>query len=255
MTNSETKPKKRSRLVRILLIITAVLVAASAAFVWWANDTNPVMAEALAALQSDATVQVSQEPWITFQPAQTSPSTAVIYYPGGKVDARAYAPTMRSLAEAGYLTVIVPMPLNLAFTGINKAEEVMAAYPEIETWVLSGHSLGGAMAANYVYAHPDQLDGLILYASYPAENNSLAGAELPVLSIYGTEDGGIDKLRTSARLLPPDAKVVVIEGGNHAQFGYYGLQDGDGTATISRTEQQAQSLEATLNWLESLPEP
>lgn len=243
---------KRKWILYPLLALAIILVISAAGFVIWANITNPVMDEAISALQSDAAVTVLQDEWIAFTPAADDPTTGFIFYPGGKVDARAYAPLMRSLAEAGYLAVIVPMPLNLAFTGINRAADVMAAYPDIEHWVIGGHSLGGAMAANYVYNHPGTLDGLVLYASYPADSNNLAAYGLPVLSIYGTEDGLADVLAKSAGLLPDDALLLVIDGGNHAQFGYYGLQDGDGEAQISRADQQSQAVRATLEFLENL---
>ncbi|MCA9974877.1 MAG: alpha/beta fold hydrolase [Anaerolineales bacterium] len=243
---------KKKAITYTILGLIAVLFVGLAGFVIWANDTNPVMETALNALESDTAVTVTQTPWITFTPTGETAATGVVFYPGGKVDARAYAPLMRGLAEAGYLTIITPMPLNLAFTNANAIEDVIAAHPEIEQWVISGHSLGGAMAANYAYTHPDILAGLILYGSYPADNNSLADQNLPVLSIYGTEDGGADKIAQSGNLLPPQAQLVVIEGGNHAQFGDYGLQKGDGTAVISRADQQAQTLQVTLDFLASL---
>ena len=252
MNIANRKTKKRLRLWRILIGVVGVIIIASGAFVIWANTTNPVMDTATDALQSDNHVLVTQNPWIIFTPKTTNPTTGIIFYPGGKVDPRAYAPIMRGLTEEGYLTVIVPMPLNLAFTGINKADEVVKAYPTIETWIISGHSLGGAMAANYVFNNPDKMQGLILYASYPADNNSLVSTSIPVLSIYGSEDGGIEKLTASPNLLPANSRFVIIEGGNHAQFGDYGLQKGDGTARISRDKQQTQIVDSTLEWLSSL---
>jgi pimeloyl-ACP methyl ester carboxylesterase len=138
------------------------------------------------------------------------------------------------------------MPLSLAVFNPNAAADVIAAHSEVTTWVIGGHSLGGAMAANYVYNHPGQVDGLVLWASYPAENNSLADQDsLPVLDVYGTEDGQADELAAAAVRLPSETFWVVLEGGNHAQFGWYGRQSGDGEATISREEQQAQVVQAT----------
>jgi dienelactone hydrolase len=255
MKNKENKTGNSFSVWRILVGLIGISILLSGAFVVWATSTNPVMNTDMDALQSDAHVQVTQAPWIVFEPKNTDPDTGVIFYPGGKVDPRAYAPIMHSLAKEGYLTIVVPMPLNLAFTSINKAEEVVSAYPTVETWIISGHSLGGAMASNYVYNNPDQMQGLILYASYPANNNSLALTNIPVLSIYGTEDGGFEKLAASTNLLPGDTKFVVVEGGNHAQFGDYGLQQGDGTARLSREDQQTQIVNTTLEWLSSLGTP
>jgi pimeloyl-ACP methyl ester carboxylesterase len=214
------------------------------------------MPEALVALQSDDTVQVETEPWLTFQPAGDEPETGLILYPGGRVDPRAYAPSARALAQEGYLVVIVPMPLNLAFFAPGRAAEVMAAFPSIEHWAIGGHSLGGAMAANFARNNPGAVGGLALWAAYPAASDDLSDYQLAASSIYGTRDGLAtpDEIDASRPLLSPDTQWVAIEGGNHAQFGWYGPQSGDNEATISREEQQAQIVAATQQLLQRLDE-
>jgi dienelactone hydrolase len=209
------------------------------------------MPEALAALESDAQVHVETDPWLVFRPVTQDPTTGLILYPGGRVDPRAYAPTARALAEEGYLVVIVPMPLNLAFFAPGRAADVMTAFPGVEDWAIGGHSLGGAMAANFAYGNPETAQGLVLWASYPAGSDDLSGRDLAVSSIYGTRDGLAtgDEIGASRSLLPPDTQWTAIEGGNHAQFGWYGPQSGDNEATISREEQQAQIVAATLQLL------
>jgi pimeloyl-ACP methyl ester carboxylesterase len=176
----------------------------------------------------------------------------LVIYPGGRVDPRSYAPLARTIAEAGYLVVIPPMPLDLAVLAPDRASDVMAAYPEIEQWVLGGHSLGGAMAAKYAHDNPSLVSGLVLWAAYPADSDSLKGLAIPVLSIYGTEDMGLDGIEAGRDLLPDETQWVVMEGGNHAQFGWYGDQRGDGEATISRIEQQERIADETLAFLEGL---
>jgi dienelactone hydrolase len=226
----------------VLLLIPVVLAGG---FVIWAMTPLGPMPEALAALESDGLVQVEQGEWYVFRPVEQTPEAGVIIYPGGRVDPRSYAPTARALAEEGYLTVIVPMPLNLAVFNPGAAAEVMAAFPEVTTWAVGGHSLGGAMAANFAYQNPALLDGLFLWAAYPASSDDLSGQDLNVVSIYGTLDGLAtgDKIDASRPLLPEDTTWAAIEGGNHAQFGWYGDQPGDNPATISREEQQKQILE------------
>src|SRR5262245_58337071 len=137
----------RRRIVLVAVaVLLAILVIGAGAFVLWANDAAQPTPAALAALQSDATVQVTnQNGWLVFQPASNSgapPSTGLILYPGGKVDYRAYAPVAREIAAQGYLVVIPPMPLNLAFFGSNVASSIMAAFPQVENWAIGGHSLG-----------------------------------------------------------------------------------------------------------------
>ena len=230
-----------------------VFVLAALGFVLWALWIPAPMPEALAALESDEQVHVTTDPWLIFTPVTTPVKGGFILYPGGRVDERAYAPAAHAIAAEGYLVVITPMPLHLAVFAPNRAQEVMAAYPKVTEWAIGGHSLGGAMAANYVYNHPEPVDNLILWAAFPAENNSLADrTALAATSIYGTADGlaTVAEIEASRALLPPDTHFVPIEGGNHAQFGWYGPQKGDNPATISREEQQHAVVEATLAALE-----
>jgi predicted alpha/beta-hydrolase family hydrolase len=220
-------------------------------FVLWASSTPSPMPEASAALQSDGEVQVQTEPWLVFEPVGQDPTVGLALYPGGRVDPRAYAPVARAVARQGYLVVIVPMPLNLAVLAPDRAAKGMAAFPQIDRWVVGGHSLGGAMAARFAYQNPDLVQGLVLWAAYPVSTDDLSGKALAVTSISGTRDGLAtpDDIAASRPLLPPDTVWVPIEGGNHAQFGWYGPQSGDGTATISREQQQEQVVAATLSLL------
>ena len=237
-------------LKRISLGLLALLIIATAGFVIWAENPLPAMPEAITALESDAQVNVTSDGWMVFTTTEMVAPTGVIIYPGGHVDPRAYAPLAKEIVRAGYLVILPPMPLNLAFTGINIADEIMAAYPAVDNWYVGGHSLGGSMAAEYVAANPAKVDGLFLWASYSAESTDLSTIpNLKVLSIYGTEDGGAAEIVHSWQRLPSDTVWVEMQGGNHAQFGWYGIQPGDGVATISREEEQALILNATLGFI------
>lgn len=233
----------------LAIISLAGLVIASAAFVIWANDAYPADAPAVQALKSDSQVTVTQGDYITFQPSDLQPETGLIFYPGGRVDYKAYAPVLRRIAENGYFVALVHVPLNMAFFDIDAAAQVQAEHPEIENWVVGGHSLGGAMASVYAKDHLSQLNGVIFFASYPADD-SLKNANLKVLSIYGTDDmAGMETFEEKKSLLPADTQYVVIKGGNHAQFGSYGPQEGDNPATISAEEQWEQAAAATVRFL------
>ena len=235
----------------LLILVPAAL---GLGFVVWASNSLQPMPVALFALQSDDQVQVQTEPWLEFRPMNESPSAGVIFYPGGKVDPRAYAPPMHQIAAQGYLAVIVPMPLNLAVLAPGKASQVMAAYPEIKDWIIGGHSLGGAMAAHFVKQNPTLLDGLFFWAAYPASGDDLSQMDLKVVSISGSLDGLAtpDKIEASRVLLPADSIWIPIEGGNHAQFGWYGDQPGDNPAEISREEQQQIAIQAVLDLLKTI---
>jgi hypothetical protein len=161
---------------------------------------------------------------------------ALIFYPGGKVDETAYAPILNSLAEKGVDCFLISMPLRLAVFGQNKADDILSEYG-YSHYYLAGHSLGGVMASSYCAKHTRELSGLFLLAAYPSV--TLNDADFPIVYIYGTNDKVLDigKVEESFSLVPSDYSKTVIEGGNHAQFGSYGAQDGDGTATITTEEQ------------------
>jgi hypothetical protein len=238
---------------RILLGVVILLVVVSAGFVGWASFPLGPGSSALAALQPDSGVSVETiQGWTVFRPADMEAQTGFIFYPGGRVDYRSYAPILRSVAQHGFLVVLVPMPLSLAIFSPNKAGEVMAAFPEIQHWALGGHSLGGAMAARYCFTHPEKIQALILWASYPADTDSLANQNLAVLSIYGSEDGEVKKIEASNSLLPMDTTWIKIDGGSHAQFGDYGLQPGDGQPKISPQQQWDQVTSATTAFLRKI---
>jgi pimeloyl-ACP methyl ester carboxylesterase len=247
---------KRISMKQIGAMAISLLVLGAFLFITWANQASPPTGSALQALQTNPLVVVSEESgWITFAPAEHPlPSAGFIFYPGGRVDFRAYAPVLRAIARRGFFVALLPMPLNLAFFNINAAAQVMALHPEIDHWALGGHSLGGVAAASFTANH-DEIEGLVFWASYPADD-ALADRSLKVLSIYGTSDGLSTpaKIDESRALLPPGTEFIPIEGGNHAQFGSYGPQAGDHPAEISPEEQWAQIVDATVSLLERISE-
>ena len=242
------------RLSRWWWILPAVVVVALGGAVLWALLVPSPMDEALDALQTGGGVDVSVDRWLVFRPADMEPNVGLILYPGGRVDPRAYAPTARAIAGEGYLVVIVPMPLNLAVLGAGRGAAVIDEFAGVEHWAIGGHSLGGAMAAKFAYDNAGLVDGLVLWASYPAGSNDLSRYDLVATSVYGTLDGlaSEGEVVASWQLVPDGTRWVAIEGGNHAQFGWYGTQRGDGEATIDRQAQQAQIVAATLDVLARL---
>lgn len=238
---------------RILIPLLIVLAVAVVGFLVWANTPLAPTAEALAALQSNRAMQVfDANGWVVFRPTTDEPTTGFIFYPGGRVDPRAYAPQLRAIAEQGYLAVIVRMPFNLAVFGIDSAQRVIDAYPDIQRWAIGGHSIGGAMSARFVQSHPGAAQGLALWASYP--DIDLSGANIQAISIYGTNDAlALDgSITNSAARLPAGTPFVAIDGGNHSQFGAYGLQPGDNVASATPADQLSQTVEATVSVLASI---
>ena len=167
--------------------------------------------------------------------------TALIFYPGGKVEYSAYEPLMISLAKEGVTCFLVEVPFKLAILDIKAADGIKAAYPEYTNWYIGGHSLGGSVASMYLDEHHSEYQGLILLASYAS--GDLSNTNLEVLSIYGSEDKVLNMMQYHEnKALLPNIHEYVIEGGNHAYFGVYGKQSGDGEATI---DNQTQIFETT----------
>ena len=173
----------------------------------------------------------------------------LIFYPGGLVDHRAYAPLMEALRERGILCLLAEMPLDLAVLDVDAADGLAALYPEVETWIIGGHSLGGAMAASYAAKHAEAFDALLLLGAYSAED--LSATDLRVLSIYGTEDGVLNReaYQNSLAYYPAGFTERILDGGCHAYFGDYGAQKGDGVPKITREEQIDKTAEAVLTLL------
>jgi len=242
--------KKILRYIGIGIVITLLL--GTIGFLVWAS--TPASPEA-AAIESLASARVDDNlNWLIFTPEGAAPAAGLVLYPGGRVDYRAYAPHAKAIAEAGFTVVIVPMPLNFAFLGVNRAANVIASFPEIEIWAVGGHSLGGAMAAEFTQSNPSQVDGLVLWASYPAENTDFSDSDLPVLSIFAINDqiASLKEIEDSKSRLPEEAQFIQIIGGNHAGFGWYGDQNGDGVLEIAKADQQDQIVAATVNFLQNL---
>jgi hypothetical protein len=247
---------QKFRLRYVFVVMIAVVLISLLAFIAWANNAQGPTREALVAMQSDSSVRVTTNEWLVFEPVNVAANTGFIFYPGGHVEPHSYAPYAHDIAAQGYLVVIVPVPLNLAFFNPNAAREVMTAYPEITHWAIGGHSLGGVAAAQFAGDNED-IQGLVFWASYPQQGVDLSEREdLVVASIYGTNDqlAHLATIEASRSALPDDAVFTAIEGGNHGQFGWYGEQSGDGEATISHEEQQRQTVTATIAVLREISE-
>lgn len=245
---------KRSLLKWILAGLAGIILAAGLGFVIWAEAAAGPDPAAAEALESDRFVLVEEwEGWV-FQPRDGAAVRGLILYPGGRVAPASYAPLARAIAGEGFLVAIPEMPLNLAVFNPGAAGKVIDRFPEVEIWVVGGHSLGGAMAAQYAARNLDKVEGLVLWASYPAERLDLSEADLAVISIYASRDGlaSPEEVLSSQSRLPSDAEFVEITGGNHAGFSYYGPQRGDQQAKISQEEQTRLVVKATLELLISL---
>ena len=239
---------------RILIALAVVVVVLAAATVWYVNDYYHADNVALAVVaDEDGTadgVEVRTLPSgdIAFVPDH--PTAGLVFYPGGKVQPEAYAPLMQKCAQRGILCVLLKPTFNLAIIDMDAANGVTAQFPDVSTWVLAGHSMGGVAAADYASRHPDEFDAIAFLAAYPAVD--LSKLDGKVLSIIGSNDGVLnrDKYEQAHDLLPDSVQKLVIEGGNHAYYGNYGEQVNDGQADITRENQQAQVTDALVDLAE-----
>jgi len=224
-------------------------------FVWSRTGTYPARSIAMSALESSDKVTVTQDDFIVFDPANRT-QTGLIFYPGGLVEPSAYAPILKMIAEEGVLVVIIPMPFNLAIFNTGAASEVIAEYPDIANWILTGHSLGGASAAIFAENSPEVIDAIAFWDSYPPISADLSDNTIDVLSIFGTMNGfpNTDNFDEKRHLVPENAKFVPIEGANHAQFGDYGPQKDDVTAGIGINEQHEIVTEIMLDFIGGISE-
>ena len=244
--------------------------------------------DALDAMVSDSEVSVTQvsvpswpdrtdgvynpKYYYEFTPVGMTPQDGFIIYPGGDVDERAYAVMARSIAKAGFMVALVPMPGCVAIYGINRADAVIDNNPDITTWTIGGHSFGGVGACWYVtgtFTHNSKIKGVVLWASYPAD--SLASKPVKVISIWGAKDAFTTEtvINSTKPKLPSDTYYIKLTGANHTQFGWYGLSsddydylslgsDGvtyDNPADISRQQQHDLILSWTLKFFDSLSLP
>lgn len=252
LTQKQSNNKVRWLLIALFVVFIGLLL-------WginWATYARPPLPEAVAALESDERVKVTEDPWLTFAPSQTTPETGFIFYPGGRIDPKGYASLMQNIAAERYLVVVPEMPINMAVFDANVADEIIAAHPEIDHWAIGGHSVGGTMAAQYTNTHRDMIGGLAIWASFPADNANLSDSDILVILIYGTEDSRVHDNSVKARkhLLPDDTSYIRIEGGDHHQFGDYEIKPEEHHAVIERAEQQEIIIQSTLSLLNAISE-
>ena len=223
---------RHKKLWIFLAAVLLVCAGLAGAFAWYVSDYYRAENTALEVLAQDNNITV-QDNLTVLSPSYPT-DTALIFYPGAKVEAEAYLPLLDQIRQTGVTCILVHMPFNMAIFDWDAAEDILPWFPEIQHWYMAGHSMGGAMASQFASEHPEQLDGLILlgayiYGDYPDDD---------ALTVYGSLNQSVEDH------IDYTENIVEIQGGNHAQFGNYGPQKGDHPATISAQEQQEQTVAA-----------
>lgn len=184
---------------------------------------------------------------LVVEPAQTEPTLALVFYTGALVRPQAYEWIGHALASRGVRTLIPEFGADMAFTNANRAEIVAETLAPGLPVVIGGHSLGGAMAAQYAADHKDVVTGLVMLGAYPPDRADLGDAPFAALTLLAEHDQVLDADAQASSLdrLPPVHEEVVITGAVHSFFGRYGPQAGDGVPTVTRAEAERQ-ITATL---------
>ena len=236
MPSPSSPPERAVRGRRIPIIALCTVVVVGLGFIAWA--ASPMLAEprplAMAQAQSGFTLTEVADGVVLVPRDPTG--TGLVFFAGARVEPAAYAHKLSGLAEAGVTVVIARPTLNLALFEFRPLSVFEAIAPPVAQWYVGGHSLGGVAACSYAARNPDAVAGLVLFGSYCADD--ISATSIPVLTLAGAHDGLSTpaKVAAAAHLLPADAQRVDLPGANHAQFGDYGAQPGDGTSTVSDTE-------------------
>ena len=241
------KPFHIAIVIALLLVVIGIILAVVLGGIWLATPYK-ASDKALALLRSDGNYTFVNDGNLNFLPKQALPQ-GVIVYPGGRVEAAAYSYICAEIANKGYPCIVAVMPFNLAVFKLNSAQEILAKYPEVTAWTMVGHSLGGSMAARYIKDNPAQIEGLILLGAY--SDIDISQTQIQAIVISGSNDKVLNQESYIANLknLPQNKIEVKIAGGNHAQFGDYGAQGGDGESSVSLTYQHEVVVEEILKSL------
>ncbi len=240
---------KNKKLIVFISITLAILVASFTAFGIYVGDYYRSDTKAITEFQEDWGIKAERlsKNILVYKPEK--PIAGFIFYPGGKVEHTAYEPLMQALADRNIMCVLIKMPFNLAVLDINAANGIKEKFPEIKNWYIGGHSLGGSMAANYI-AKNDWLKGLVLLGAYSTAD--LSDKDIYALSLFGNNDKVMDfeKYEKNKKNMPVNFMQVELHGGNHAYFGMYGEQEGDGKAKMTNEEQILLAAEEILRFVE-----
>jgi len=226
---------------KILIIIGLSLFALTFLFFQYTSDYSHALSNALESANDYSTTLDNGDLYFQADDLENyQEDNLFIFYPGGKVEYTAYAPFIHKLQEKGQNIVLIKMPFNLAVFGKNKADDYLNQMDGIENYYLIGHSLGGAMASSYASKHVSDVDflfllGAYLYGDYPSNKQA---------TIYGSNDLGLDQNKITY-----SDNILVIKGGNHAGFGYYGLQNGDGDLEITADDEQNQAIDYIMQFI------
>jgi len=250
--DKQPAPRRIPTFRKWLRYFFAVWILASTTWMVVSYRTSGVAPEML--VNDNLVIVEHTDEYMSFLPTVNPAATGLLFIVGGGVGAEAYAPMLRPIAEQGFPVYVVKLPLRLAplesqkNAAVNRAKNVINRHTETQDWVLSGHSLGAALACRLAAEGWPNIKDLVLVGTSHPKKINLSGAMMPITKISATHDGvaTAERIQENRHLLPQETTWVEIKGGNHAQFAHYGRQLFDGAATISRQDQQDQTREVLL---------
>lgn len=231
-------PSRAAWRVVATVVIMGLFLGSSAFFVY-ANVTFQAERSAVESVASDPAISVDYSPGaVVMKPTGQATGEGLVFLAGAKVEPLSYAYKLSGLVDAGVTVVIVRPTLNLALFELRPFSDFTALAPEVSSWAVGGHSLGGVRACLYAGSDPS-VHGLVLFGSYCV--NDLSKSELWAVSVSGENDGlsTPDSILKYQANLPVSTAMVEIPGANHAAFGNYGVQPGDGESSISSPAMRA----------------
>ncbi|WP_460801764.1 alpha/beta hydrolase [Microbacterium sp. GXF6406] len=212
--------RTRRRVLRRVIwgLVVLVVLTVGGTLIWSQVGVMDAEDEPLAEARANPSITIDDAPeGIVLSPADGGSEAGLVFIPGAKVDPWAYVPVLQDVA-ASRVTVVITRPwLDLAFFDLRGPDAFTSAVPEVESWGVGGHSLGGVRACMLA----SQADALVLFASYCAGE---VPDDLAVLSLAGSKDGlsTPENVSEARGLLPTDAVMIEIAGASHASFGAYG---------------------------------
>ena len=235
----------------IIMSIVVLLLSCILFFLQWALRPMKPTQDFVSTIEEEGLTLVKKRFGHLLQKKDGNEKLGIIFYPGGRILPMAYLPILKQIALKGFPVYLVKMPLNMAIFDYKRAIKIIDKHLEFNAWVIGGHSLGGAMAVHLVKRVPHKFKGVFLWGAYPSSKDDISDIKVPVLTVFGNCDGvtTIEKIDECRHLFPTHAQWECLDGGNHAQFGCYGIEKKDKPAQLSQSSQHLKVANITLTFI------
>lgn len=248
--SDKVKNMKRKKWWKIFKLIWFSLVLIFFVWNWTTFQSHNIPKDTF--INSDIVSVVETGDQITFKSDTTKNKFEIIFFQGGLTDPKAYAPLCRKLAESGFTCHLIKMNWRLPQYDYQKISKLFNL--KQGNYIIGGHSQGGKMAAQFVYENPNLMKGLFIMGTSHPRDIDLSSQNIPCIKLYAGNDGlaSVEEVMTNKNKLPKDTRLILIEGGNHSQFGYLGKLFMDSSADITPEEQQQQTFDNLIKFMNEI---